>query len=88
MTDRIKITAKHITVYGKRVSVSYVRGPWVEGIDPAMIKIRPKVGHDLSALIPFFVVENNSDSREDYFEADSVRVLPTHPLYAQIAAVA
>ena len=29
-----------------------------------------------------FDVENNSDSREDYFERDKIRVIPTHPLYA------
>lgn len=33
-----------------------------------------------------FAVENNSDSRTDYFESDKIRVLPDHPLYAQVCA--
>lgn len=33
-----------------------------------------------------FVVENNSDMREDYFEWDRIRVVPTHPLYAAVKA--
>lgn len=33
-----------------------------------------------------FVVENNSDGMTDYFETDSIRVEPTHPLYDLVAA--
>lgn len=32
-----------------------------------------------------FTVENDSDLMTDYFEKDRIRVLPTHPLYAQVA---
>lgn len=31
-----------------------------------------------------FTVENKSDSMTDYFEKDIIRVLPDHPLYAQV----
>ena len=40
----IEFTATHLKVAGKRVRVSYVTGPWVEGVNPATIKIRPFVG--------------------------------------------
>lgn len=29
-------------------------------------------------------VENNSNSREDYFERDKIHVIPTNPLYAAV----
>lgn len=31
-----------------------------------------------------FKVENNSDMMTDYFETDTIRVMPSHPLYAQV----
>lgn len=30
----IKFTPTHLVVNGKRLRVSYVTGPWVEGVDP------------------------------------------------------
>ena len=33
-----------------------------------------------------FRVENNTDMQTDYFENDRIRVLPSHPLYAQVKA--
>lgn len=33
-----------------------------------------------------FTVENDSDPMTDYFENDSIRVAPTHPLYAAVNA--
>jgi hypothetical protein len=33
-----------------------------------------------------FIVENDSDIMTDYFEEDRIRVLPDHPLYAQVKA--
>lgn len=33
-----------------------------------------------------FIVENNSDSMTDYFENDTIRVEPSHPLYAAVRA--
>ena len=35
-----------------------------------------------------FKVENNTDSQSDYFETDTIRVLPTHPRYSEILEVA
>lgn len=32
-----------------------------------------------------FTVQNESDGMTDYFEKDHIRVVPTHPLYAQVA---
>jgi hypothetical protein len=32
-----------------------------------------------------FMVENNSDIMTDYFEKDSFRVFPEHPLFAEVA---
>lgn len=34
----------------------------------------------------FFVVNNNSDSQTDYFETDTIRVIPTHKLYNEVKA--
>lgn len=31
-----------------------------------------------------FTVKNDSDSMSDYFEGDTIRVLPCHPLYKNI----
>lgn len=31
-----------------------------------------------------FIVENNSDSRADYFDFDTIRVIPSHPLYCDV----
>jgi hypothetical protein len=33
-----------------------------------------------------FTVQNESDSRIDYFEAGEIRVLSSHPLYEQVKA--
>ena len=33
-----------------------------------------------------FDVENNTDSMTDYFETDTIRVKPDHPLYEQVKA--
>jgi hypothetical protein len=84
----IKIRSKNITLNGKRVQVYYTTGPWVEGVNPGMIKIRPRGCLSLADLRSVFDIENNSDMREDYFEADSIRVLPGHPLYAQVKEAA
>ncbi len=39
-----------------------------------------------AAIRAAFQVENNSDMMTDYFETDLIRVLPGHPLYAQVRA--
>jgi len=33
-----------------------------------------------------FDVENDSDCMTDYFEKDRIRVMPSHPMYAQVLA--
>lgn len=67
---------------GKRAGI-FVSGPgnWVEGVNPELIKLRCKRGVFPAEIHHALAVENNSDSREDYFEADSIRLLPGHPLY-------
>ncbi len=35
-----------------------------------------------------FAIENDSDAMTDYFEGDSVRLLPGHPHYDAVRAVA
>lgn len=83
-----KISSKFITIDGKRVGVNYFKGPWI-GINQATIKIRPRKGRCFPQVVrSAFEIENNSDSQTDYFEADCIRVLPGHPLYEQIKAVA
>ncbi len=84
----IKFSEKFVTVEGKRVGVYYSVGPWVAGVDPATIKIRPRKGGSLAALRAHFAIENGSDMMTDYFEADAIRLLPAHPLYDQVRAVA
>lgn len=75
-----------MTANGTRIGVNVSFGPWIEGVDPATIKVRPKSRTFPEAFRAALVVENNSDSREDYYEPDCVRLLPGHPLYAQAAA--
>ena len=83
-----KIGKNFITHNGKRIGIRYSVGPWVPGVDPATIKIRPKQYSFPAEIRSIFAVENNSDSREDYFEKDTIRVLPGHPLYEQVKAAA
>lgn len=84
MTDRIKLTAKFLTVNGTRAGITICKGPWRAGINPELIKLRAKRGTFPAGFRAALTIENNSDSREDYFEADSIRILPGHPLH-QIA---
>lgn len=89
MADKITISAKNITVNGKRVRVSYATGPWVKGVDPATIKIRPWTGNFFPAEVrEAFAIENNSDAMTDYFEGDSIRLLPGHPFYGAVKEAA
>lgn len=84
----IKINSKFITVDGIRSGVTYAAGPWVAGVNPDLIKIRPKKCTFPQAFRQAFAIENNSNGGEDYFEKDCIRVEPGHPLYAQVKAVA
>lgn len=45
-------------------------------------------GHFPAGVRAAFAVENNSDMTTDYFEADCVRLVPGHPHYEAVAAVA
>lgn len=72
-----------------RCSITLAAGPWVPGVDPSLIKIRPKKGLSFpKEVIEALEVENNSDMLTDYFEKDCIRLLPGHPLYeaAKVAA--
>ncbi|MBN7138972.1 hypothetical protein A7A76_07675 [Lysobacter enzymogenes] len=62
--------------------------PSVSGKYPAhTISIYARDYERFSALVrSHFVVENNSDGMTDYFENDSIRVVPSHPLYPQVKA--
>jgi hypothetical protein len=85
---KIKLSATTLTVDGKRAGVRIDAGPWVDGVPADLIKIRCKRGCFPGNFREAFSVTNNSDSREDYFEADTIRLLPGHHLYAQAAALA
>ena len=76
-----KLSKTTLTVNGKRAGIRFSAGPWIEGVNPALIKIRPKSGSFPKEFRSAFVIENNSDGREDYFEPDCIRLLPGHPLY-------
>lgn len=84
----IKLSSKFLTIDEKRSGVHVCAGPWVEGVDPNLIKIRCKRGVFPKEVHEALKVENNSDMREDYFEADSIRLLPGHPLYKTAQAIA
>ncbi len=83
-----KITSKFLTVNGKRAGVRIDIGPWIKGVNPDLIKIRCKKYSFPAGFRKALEIENNSDSREDYFEADSIRLLPGHPLYEAAKAAA
>jgi hypothetical protein len=85
----IKINSKFISVNGKRAGVTYAAGPWVAGVNPDLIKVRPRRNYSFPAEFrAAFAIENNSNGGEDYFEANCIRVLPGHPLYNEIKLAA
>lgn len=89
MPNKITITPKNVTVNGKRVRVSYAKGPWVAGVNPATIKIRPWTGNFFPVEVrKAFAIENNSDAMTDYFEGDCIRLLPGHPQYDAVKEAA
>lgn len=83
-----KLSKTTLIVNGKRAGVWIDGGPWVEGVNPDLIKIRSKRHAFPAEIREAFEVENNSDMREDYFEADVIRLLPGHPLYETASALA
>ncbi len=85
----MQIKGKYLTVNGKRMKISISAGPWVEGVNPDLIKIRPWTSNHFPMEVrKALKIENNSDIMTDYFEADAIRLLPGHPLYAQAKAAA
>ena len=72
-----------LTVNGVRVPVTVSNGPWVPQVPAEQVQIRAKSGAFPQAVREAFEVENDSDSREDYFEADRIRLMPGDDLYAQ-----
>jgi hypothetical protein len=77
-----------LTINKKRCGIWIMAGPWVEGVNPDLIKIRPKKRAFPEEMVKELKVENNSDSMTDYFESDCVRLLPGHPLYEMAKAAA
>ena len=76
-----------LTINGKRCGVRVYGGPWISAHLADMVQITPKrygFPEEFRKALP---VQNNSDSREDYFESDKIRLFPGHPLYAAAKAL-
>lgn len=82
MQDKIKLSKSNLTVNGTRCGISISAGPWIEGVNPELVKLRAKRSLFPVEFREAFKVENNSDSMTDYFESDCIRLLPGHPLHA------
>lgn len=87
MTNRITLSKTLLTVNGKRAGIRIDAGPWVKGVPAEMIKLRPKQYVFPREFRAALAIENNSDSREDYFEPDCIRLLPGDALYATAKAL-
>jgi|GEM_PF-1647522 len=70
-----------LTINKKRCGIRVMTGPWIEGVNPELIKIQPKKSAFPAEMVNALKVENGSDIMTDYFESDTVRLLPCHPLY-------
>lgn len=85
LTRRKNSTKATLTIDGVKANGVYIiGGPWVGGVDPDLIKLK----RSGSQLFPkefreSLKVENGSDMMIDYFEGDTIRLLPDHPLYDQ-----
>jgi hypothetical protein len=77
-----------LTVNGVRCGVKVCAGPWVPSVDPDLVKITCKKYSFPQEVIDALSVENNTDSMTDYFERDSIRLMPGHPLYEMAKAAA
>jgi hypothetical protein len=84
----INLSQKFLTVNGKRASVSICADPWVDGVPRELIKLRSRKGAFPAEFREAFKVESNSDIMTDYFEADTIRLMPNHPLYAKAKSLA
>jgi len=83
-----KLSAKFLTVNGQRAGIRIDAGPWVSTVPAELIKIRCKNGRFPASFAEALAIENKSDGREDYFEADTIRLMPGHPLYARAKELA
>lgn len=79
--NKIKFSKGFLTINGKRCGVTYSHGCWVEGVNPDTIKVRPKKYSFPAEFNEALKVENNSDGMTDYFEKDSLRLVPGDALY-------
>lgn len=78
-----------LSVNGVRCGVRVDCGPWISPELNGMIALRAKSGIGFPAAVRAALnVHNNSDSREDYFERDQIRLFPGHALYAAAQAAA
>ena len=83
-----KLSKSLLTINGQRAGIRIDAGPWTSSVPAELIKIRSKKGCFPVAFRTALKIENNSNSQEDYFEADCIRLMPDHPLYAQAKAFA
>lgn len=86
--ENVSITAKAIKVGKVRAAITICAGPWVPGVRQDMIKVRARKCYFPAEIRAAFAVTNNSDSREDYFENDVIKLFPGHPLYDAAKAAA
>lgn len=82
------LTATTLTVNGKRAGICISAGPWVAGVPADLIKLRARKGTFPASFRTALTVENNSDGMTDYFEGDSIRLMPGHQLYEAAKAAA
>ena len=76
-----------LVVSGTRTAVEVSNGPWIPQIPSEQIQIRPKGYCFPKEVKDAIATENNSDSREDYFESDRIRLMPGDALYAEALAL-
>ena len=72
---------------GKLQKTFYSIGPY-RGVFPDETISIYKSGYDnfSKAVREAFEVHNETDHMTDYFDTDTIRVAPTHPLYAEVRA--
>jgi len=84
----VKLSKTFISANGAKAGIRIDCGPWVSTARQDMIKIRPKKSYFPKEIREAVSVTNNSDMTTDYFEADSIVLLPGHPLYETAKALA
>lgn len=85
MTNTIKFYYNGLKVNGGKLQKAWAYISDQPGQPIGTIKVCARDYYRFSAEVAdFFTVENNSDSQTDYFEKDSFKVLPDHPLYEAV----